>query len=342
MKKTIKLLAVLLGIQLMTAVGFGFSGQGLSVRIEPRPLITVVKDNIDRIILEGEDQARVVLDKRGDDWELIGETGFPADTKQVEQLLERLADLKSGTPVATTSGAQQRFKVNDNSFERRITLAQGTETLAKLYLGSSPGVRRILARAEGQDAIHSVKMAAYDVPVKNSGWEDKTILQVPKKDISVIEIGGLRLEQETPEDIPVVEKNSENQSDIIESKPPVWKAKGAQGNRDLKVGAADTLAELLAELRFDRVLGLEASVDYGMETPLLEVTLTRKGGGTLTYRLGKSPDTEEYALKVSSRPEYFRLAGYLAKPLIEAVALEQLLTTDSSDSNKSDDIPQTE
>lgn len=75
-----------------------------------------------------------------------------------------------------------------------------------------------------------------------------------------------------------------------------------------------------------------------METPLLEVTLARKGGGNLSLKLGK----EGYSLKVSSRPKHSRLAGYIARSLFEAVTLDQLLTTNSSELNKSNGIPQTE
>ncbi|WP_031432552.1 hypothetical protein [Methylomarinum vadi] len=60
---------------------------------------------------------------------------------------------------------------------------------------------------------------------------------------------------------------------------------------------------------------------------MLELALTRNGGETLTYRVSKAKDKEEYTLKVSSRPEYFRLTSYQAKPLIESASLKTVTET---------------
>ncbi|HEY9135519.1 MAG TPA: hypothetical protein VIM85_06975 [Pseudomonadales bacterium] len=84
---------------------------------------------------------------------------------------------------------------------------------------------------------------------------------------------------------------------------------------------------MLADLRFDHVLGREANKEYGLDNPVLAVALAQKAGETLPYQLGKTSDREAYTLKVSNRSKYFRLASYKAKPLIEAASLEKLTHT---------------
>ena len=319
MNKTVKILAILLTAQLLLAVGIGLSDRGVSAGNEPVALVSFDAEKIDRITLEGPENAKVALAKSDNNWVLPDSADFPVNSDKVTQLFERLKALRSGTPVATSNGARERFKVSDEAFERRISLSSGDE-LARLYLGSSPGMRLIHARNEADEAIHAVKMAAYDVPIKQSDWEDKSVLTLSKSTIAAIEVNGLALERS------LSETGRDNATD--ESSPqPVWQAVGLEEGKTLGTEAVDKLAGLLADLRFDRVLGREANEEYGLNDPVLTLKLSQKAGESLTYQLGKTKDKEEYTLKVSNRPEYFRLASYKAKPLIEAANLEKLTET---------------
>lgn len=323
MEKRIKLLAGLLGAQLLLALGLGLSGPELSARSEGAALIEVAMEEIDRITLEAPDQAKVVLAKKDGTWRLPDAGDFPADVSRVEQLLNKLIGLKTGAPVATTAGARERFRVRGDDFERRITLAHGDDTLATLYLGTSPGRGRIHARADGDDAIHAVTFAAYDAAVKTAEWEDKAVLQTPKAEIQAIKVAGLRLERsgQTANTGPDSKAGDKTRA----SGSPAWVAEALEEGKVLKPEAADKLAGLLANLRIGEVLGREAKPAYGLDKPLLEVTLARKDSSTVVYRLGKEAEKDDYILKASTRPEYFRVPAYTANPLIEAGKQEVLL-----------------
>ena len=52
MQKTIRLLALLLGVQLMVAVALGLSGSRLSVPAQAGPLVEVDKARVDRLTIE--------------------------------------------------------------------------------------------------------------------------------------------------------------------------------------------------------------------------------------------------------------------------------------------------
>lgn len=324
MNKTVKILAIVLAAQLLLAVEINLSDRDISDGNEPATLVSFDAEKIDRITLEGPNNAKVTLAKSSNNWVLPDLSDFPVNNGKVTQLIERLKALRSGTPVATSTGARERFKVSDEAFERRISLSSGDETLARLYLGSSPGMRLIHARNEADDAIYAVKMAAYDVPVKQSDWEDKSVLTLSKSTIAAIEVNGLALERSLSE---TGSESGRNKAADESSPQPVWQAVGLEEGKTLSTEAVNKLAGLLADLRFDRVLGREAKEEYGLNDPVLTLMLSQKAGESLTYQLGKTKDKEEYTLKVSNRPEYFRLASYKAKPLIEAASLEKLTET---------------
>jgi Domain of unknown function (DUF4340) len=198
--------------------------------------------------------------------------------------------------------------------------------LATLYVGSSPGPRRSYVRAVGNDAIFSLELAAYDVPVQLANWEDKTVLHLSKSDIKVLDVAGLHIEQAAPPAPPSPNKQMDSQPHPVLT-PPTWEAKGLESGRplELKADAVDKLTQLLADLSFEKVLGRDLSQEYGLEKPLLTITLTRKTGDTLTYLLGKNPMKDNFTLKTSNRPEYFRIPSYRATALLEAADRKQLL-----------------
>jgi hypothetical protein len=313
MKKTIQWLAVLLGAQLLLALGLGLSGTALTrTKGADRLLLAFDKAAIDRITLEDPGQAKVVLAKKEGRWQLPEAGGFPADGTRVAQLLDRLAGLKGGDVVAAPSRAPPPFKVGAPAFARRLPLAKGDASQATLYLGTSPALRRLHARSQGADDVHIVDLAVYDVPVKAAEWQDKTLLAVPQAQIAAIDIDGLR-----------IERGAGDGAD--EGKDAQWTASPLPEGKRLKADAAAKLARLLAELRFDAVLGKEAKPEYGQDEPVLRLTVTRKGAAPVDYRLGKAADKEEYTLKVSSRPEHFRLPSWTAKDLLDAAKREDLL-----------------
>jgi hypothetical protein len=328
MNKTMKLLAVLLAAQLLLALGLSFTGPDLSSRAGGAPLLTAEDESMaDRLTIEGPDQSKTVLAKVDGSWRLPESGDFPADGERINQMLHRLATLKPGQPVATTEGALTRFKVSDKAFERRITLATGDKTLATIYLGDSPGMRQVHARRADQKEVYSVQFSTFEAPAKSEGWEDKGILAVPLEHIKGIEVAGLKLDlpaQPSKNETGASPAKKENKQDA--GKPAtVWQATGLAAGESLSPQAAGRLADLLAGLRIGSLLGKEAKPDYGLDTPVLDLTLVRDDGQRVEYQLGKMKAGADYALKVSSRAEYFRLPEYAAKPLIEAAMRETLL-----------------
>lgn len=318
MRKRIQFLALLLAVQLLLAVGLFLPGTPLDRSASASgPLLGFEEASVDRIGIEGPEEAKVTLAKRDGQWQVEGDDPFPADGQRVEELLERLAKLQGGDVVGTTDGARARFKVDETSFERRITLAAGDTTLAILYGGTSPALRRLHVRVGGENEVWIAELAAHDIPVQAKDWRDTTLLAIPRPEIAAIEIDGLRIER--------APRTEGTEEDADEAKP-AWVATGPDDDAELDQEAADKLARALADLRFDDVLGREAKPEYGLDEPVLRLAVTRGDGESVEYRLGKAADREEYTLKVSTRPEYFRVAGWTARSLVEAAGRDALLS----------------
>lgn len=343
MEKTIRLLAAGLGVQLLLAVGLSFSGPQLSAPAAETPLLGFDAGKVDRLVIEGPEAAKVTLAKTDGGWHLPDAADFPADRDRIEQLLKRLSELRSGTPVATTPGAQQRFRVSDADFERRISLHAGDKTLGTLYLGTAPSLRQINARAANSEAIFAVELGAHEFPVKNDDWIDHTVLRVPRDELVAIDVAGLHLER-VPDSPPAADANAaaaKNPTDGaatdakaagIEGAAPRthWQVSGLAAGESLNAAAADSLADKLAELRISAQLGSEEKSEYGLDNPVLSLQVTRKGDGPVEYRLGKAPQKDEYTLKVSNRAQYLRLPAYSAEQLSKAARRESLVAPISS------------
>jgi hypothetical protein len=326
MEKTIRILAILLAAQLLLAVAMSFTGPNLAAAHPNTPLLTLDDQPVDHVTIEGPEGARVVLVKQDKDWVLPDNGGFPADRTQVDTLLSRLEGLQRGLPVATTSGALTRFKVSEESFERRLRLAHGDDALATLYLGTSPDMHHVHARTGKDDAVYAVDFAVYEVPDKAADWENKAILQFPQDSLQTIEVAGLTLHRTSA-------ASSEKAAGGGEGKPAgkaTWQIDGAGQGEVVNPAGAQDLAGKLAQLRLGAVLGTEAKPEYGLDKPALTLSVTRKGGGKLEYQLGPTGKEGYAVLKSSARPEYFRVPSYTADALIKAAARAQLVQAASS------------
>lgn len=319
--RTIRILALLLAVQLLVAAGLAVWSARSAMPVAAIALLGFDRNAADRLTIEGPDQARTDLVRKGGHWVVAQAGDFAADDAQVGQLLARLAALESGPPVATGADAAERFKVADASFERRIEVAAGGKTIAALLLGTSQGARQTFARKAADHAIVSVDLPAYEVSAKPGDWLDKAALQVPRGEIEQIDVAGLKIARQAAA-APAAS------SAASASPPPAaapWRADGLQGDERLNVAAADKLAGALADLHFDALRGRDAAARADLASPLLTLAVQRRGGARIDYALYRLPGSDDDALVVSNRPETFTLAAWQAKPLIDAAARAALV-----------------
>ena len=295
MNKWIAILAGLLTVQLALALGLNLAVEDHGV-FQPRDkLLAFDRKAVDGVRIEdGKDSLE--LRRRDGKWLLPGNGNFPVEQGAVQRLLDQLAGLEQGWPVATTAGAAERFKVAEGAFERKLTLLAKDRTQAVLYVGTSPGFRKVHVRPAGKDAVYAVAFNTWEANAKADDWIDKDILKLDAAGVTGIELPGVRLQRQG-DALKLADLTDQEETDAQQAK---------------------ALLDKLAGLRIESVLGSEAKPEYRQDEPELEIKLTRKDGEPLSYRFSKPKDAAYYVLKRSDRADYFKLAEYVVDPIKQA------------------------
>lgn len=331
-QRWIPVLAVVFAAQLALAAALGLSGDRLSAQRPDTPLVEAELKTGDRLVIEGpttdvrstdeaaENATPVEISKQDATWILASYYDAPADAAKVKGVLDKLDDVKRGYAVATTSGALRRFKVAEDSFERRVVVSQGDDVLTTIYLGSSPGLRKVHARTAEDEAVYAVELATHELSNQASEWLDKELVQLKSDALEAIELtwaddSSLKLVRHDDED--------------ADAKPTGrWQAEGLAEGEQVSGEQAQTLARAISELRVDGVLGTEAKSEWRQEQPLLTLNIKKRDGATVLWTLSKPEVGDVHVLKAASQPWYLELEEWNAKPLLEAATRDKLVVVE--------------
>jgi len=300
-KRWVFVLSGLLAIQLVLIVAVNLTGEDYGAFQAEEKLLSFDEKELDGLRIE-DGTVSVMLKKHEDKWRLPESGDFPASQSSVERLLDKLAALEKGWPVAKTRGAARRFKVDEEHFERKLVLLSGEETQATLYVGSSPGFRKVYVRPGDGNEVFAVNFNTWDAEAKADQWIDKDILTLDESDVERVEMPGVTLQREDGK-LEVADLGEEEQTNGKESRALLGKLTG---------------------LRIESLLGTEAKPEYRQDEPVLEIKMTRKGGEELSYRFSKPDDVAYYVLKRSDLDHYFKVAEYAINPVRET-ARQQLV-----------------
>jgi len=294
-KKWIVILSGLLTVQLGLAIVVNLAGKDYGAFEPQQKLLAYDEQTVDGLRIE-DGKGSVVLNQRDGQW-LLSESGdFPADQQAVQRLLDKLGVLEKGWPVATTAGASKRFKVADDAFERKLTLLSGDEPSATLYVGTSPGFRKVHVRPEGNDEVYAVAFNTWEADAGADAWIDKDVLKLDAKQVERLEMSGFVLQREG---------ETLQLADL---------ADGEVLNKE----DASALFDQLAGLRIQSLLGTVEKPEYRQDEPEFEVKLVRNGGDALTYRFSKPQDESHYVVKRSDFDHFFKVGENVVKPIKES------------------------
>jgi hypothetical protein len=310
-KKWIAILSGLLVVQLVLAMVVNLTGRDYGAFQPQEKLLAFDPKTVDDLrIADGENSLE--LRRREGRWRLPASGDFPADQPAVDGLLDKLAGLQKGWPVATTAGAAKRFKVGNGSFERKLTLLAKDQPQAVLYVGTSPGFRKVYVRPEGEDAVYAVAFNTWEANAKPEDWIDKGILTLDQSKVTRVEMPGF-----------VLERDGE-----------ALKLTGLGEGEEIKQDDARAFLREVTGLRIESLLGTEAKPEYQQDEPALELTVVRKDGDELSYRFSKPKDGTYYVLKRSDLDEYFKVAGFTVDPIKDTKREKLVRARTEEDTNK--------
>lgn len=314
--RTHKILVALLLVQLVLFSVLNMEGP--SMQADAKQDLLMQLDDVDKITITGE-RGSVVLRKQREGW-ILGGSYFPADQGNVEALLIKLGAMKHGLPVTTTKEAVERFKVAEDHFERRIVLSQDNADVATLYLGTSPGARRIHLRKAGSDAVYAVTFGLYDASEDRNAWIDKQLLRLDAEAITALHVDGVTYTRRAWESNGTIERIH-------------WEA-DRPGTPDAQKLSA--LGEKIAALHIATMTDLTE-----ISAPLLRVGADLNDSRSITYTFGKPDDnaTTAYYFKSSARAEVFTLPAAEAEAIV-ALARGVLPTPGQTPTYVDGDLPQ--
>jgi hypothetical protein len=296
MSGRIGLLGIVLAVQL-AVIGWLLL-RDTTVDAAGGPLLYFASDAVDGLELADGDGGRTVLAYRDGGWQLA--SGLPADPVRVAELLERLAGLQAGWPVASTVSASERFEVTAERHQRHVRLLADGEPVAEAYFGTSPGYQRVHARREGDEAVYSVALSNFQVPVGEDDWLDRTLLR-PRGEIIEVERAGAW----------TLSRDGEG-----------WLLDGAAADQD----EAAALVRRFAELRVTGVLA-----DSGEH--LEERAVFRIDDADGPFRLTVYADAagDRHAVRSDRRDGVFTLAAYATEQLLVEADRLRAESTQGSD-----------
>lgn len=181
MKKLITWLGIALAVQLMIAGGL-FAAQGQrSTEDVAQPLLAFERDferdDVNRIVIST-DESSVTMNKAENQWQLDGQQSLPVAESKLQGVIDQIEGIKTGWPVAQTDSSRERLEVADDNHQKRLQLYAGDELVSDLYIGTSPGFRKVHVRRAGEDAVYSVALNNYDLPARADEWLDKDLLKM--------------------------------------------------------------------------------------------------------------------------------------------------------------------
>jgi len=290
--RTIAALFLLLLVQVGLALALDFSSHNYTAFKSNERLIAINSADIDTLEIADKDGNQLVLKRVDGRWQLPSVHDFPASTTRVQQLLDNLTSIDKSWPIATTASAAERFKVSKQEYEQRIVFKRGTEIQATLYLGTSPGFRKVHARVAGNDDVYAIQFATYEVSAKPDFWEDKDYLQ--QKDDQVTEI-----------QLPKV---------ILKHNDQKWLV--ADLNADEQNNTAEVNMQIPQLLNPGFVAVIGDDVPRHDPEPAFQYVIKLRSGKEVGFKYYKMKDADDYVLEASQHPFRFKASKMVVDRLL--------------------------
>ena len=234
--------------------------------------------------LSDKTDGEVSLVKGGGQWMV---DNLPADGEKIQQVLDKLINAQAPWPVATTADAQERFEVTADAHQRKIKLLVGMDAVADVYLGTSPGYRRVHARREGTDAVFSIDFANHELPLDANDWLDKGLLAISA---------------------PITSINLQDQWQLTK-RAEGWLLDDAAANSD----AAAMLASRFAELQ---IVGRYAAAEDAHDTLQPKGVFVIDAGTKYTFTLAQETGGDRYAVSRDDVAGQFEVPTYIAEQML--------------------------
>ncbi len=302
MNRITTILVAVLVVQGALAFTLNLTGDDYSAFQPEEKLLTVELSTLDAITIEEGDKT-LRLEQTEGAWNLPVLANFPVSQIKFEQVLGQLSQLEKGWPNATTEEAAVRFKVSKEHFERKLTLYKGEAIAQTLFIGTSPGFRKVHVRIDGDNSIYTVEFSAFELSVKPNDWANQSKLHISENELIKVELPSFTLTRDG--ETFLVENLKENEVTASQE--------------------VSSLIHKLERINYLEVLGGENRELYNQSVPEFAYILLLKDNKQLTYSFSKPKGWSDYVLKRSDLGYFFKVSADTVKQ-IKGVSRKQVTT----------------
>ncbi|MDC9701473.1 MAG: DUF4340 domain-containing protein [Alphaproteobacteria bacterium] len=329
MNPLIMILSFFLLGQFVLASGLGFFANNLSSHFSGTALLSFDAASVTELTIRDNEGKHVALVRTASGWVLSESGNFPADSKKVDTLLNKLTEIKGGPFIATSDGAAKRFRVTDNDFERKLSLEGSVGSLATLYLGTSLGTQKIHVRRAGEVGISQIPFVIWSVSTNSDEWMDGNVLQINSTDVDTLSWGTITIKKLPSEDdhkfkeqkeMAISEKDQISGNEDRSSGAPVWAIFSDEPDHSLPEAIVNKLIGYLERLRISGLLSPSAHDEYDHKNPVFTLKILFKDKEKWIYKLVKRPQEADYAIIASNWTQWMRLPAVIAERLIEVMS----------------------
>lgn len=302
-------LGALLGIQIVV-VGVLLAARSGGIE-EPEPFMQFDADSVDSLTVSN-DEGSVSLAKVDGTWQLPN--GVPAAGFKVDSVLERFSDAAGSWPVANTQPTRERLEVTEENHQRHIVVRAGDDTVADIFLGTSPGYRKTHARRAGEDEVYAVRFSNYEAGVKPADWLDRSLLR-PKGEVAALRrLPAVPVSAEEQAD-PAAQADAAEEQEVVE---PVAGFEFSKDEEDMWMSAdGSELDQGKVETFVGRFKGLSVTGVSEAELPesATMVFVLTDDEGDQTLSMFALEDGEKYVTVSNRVAGAYELSKYIAEQM---------------------------
>ena len=305
-KQLLVLVGVLVVLGLLVLIfenPFGKNEQQKKVEEAKLLFLFFNKENVAKIeIIAAFGTTTTTLIKQSNQWLVESMDNYPADQKAVEELLDKIADMKTVQRASSNPEKQSVFQVDSSGVEAKLTDANGN-ILAHLFAGkTTPEIFNSYIRAADSNDVYIVKghlKSTFDKGYRS--WRDRTIFAFPKEDVT-----HLTIQSEEEE----IELQIDAAGEWQMLKPHLSAANGTE---------VETVTDLMSSLETDDFADPKPLSEYGLDMPMASITATLKDGSARGLLIGVEEGESHYA-KSEDKEQIFELSKARVDKLIRKSA----------------------
>lgn len=279
MSRLTHLLTLVLAVQLLLVAALFWPRENPGDSDARAALMSLQTADIDRILVDsGADS--LLLRRDGARWVMPDYHRLPVQQSRLDRVLLDLPAQPRGWPVASSATATERFEVAPGNFQRKLEYYSGDNSRATLFIGTSPGFRKVHVSPAGDENVYAVEFNTFEVPVSPDEWLDKSLLQID----GVTSISGLDY--------------------ALTREGDAWRGDSGQAPADEEV---EKLVNGLSGLRVTAAADIATAsiLDDVAAPPTLSV---EAAGASYDYRLYEIEDA--YYIQRNDIPVYFSLGAF--------------------------------